>query len=51
MGKYKNPDIEVETIQDLIFYQYAKIIAKRAFSALDERGEAKTLRIHKEEIP
>jgi len=40
MGKYKNPDIEVETIQDLIFYQYAKIIAKRAFSALDGK-EAK----------
>lgn len=26
------PDIEVKTIQDLIFYQYAKIIARRAFS-------------------
>jgi len=32
MIKYKNPDREVKTIQDLIFYQYAKIIARRAFS-------------------
>jgi len=27
------PDRDVKTIQDLIYYQYAKIIAKRAFSA------------------
>src|SRR4030042_4470375 len=26
------PDKEVQTIKDLIFYQYAKIIAKRAFA-------------------
>lgn len=31
------PDIEVEKIQDLIFYQYAKIIARRAFSAKNGR--------------
>lgn len=29
------PDREVRTIQDLIYYQYAKIIARRAFSASD----------------
>jgi hypothetical protein len=27
------PDREVETIQDLIYYQYAKIIARRVFGA------------------
>lgn len=34
------PDRDVRTIQDLIYYQYAKIIARRAFSVLDGR-EAK----------
>ena len=34
------PDRDVETIQDLIFYQYAKIIARRAFSVPDGK-EAK----------
>jgi len=34
------PDREVETIQDLIYYQYAKIIARRAFSMPDGK-EAK----------
>lgn len=29
------PDSEVATIQDLIYYQYAKIIARRAFSSSD----------------
>jgi hypothetical protein len=29
------PDRDVKTIRDLIFYQYAKIIARRAFSAQD----------------
>ncbi|NIM97723.1 MAG: HNH endonuclease [candidate division Zixibacteria bacterium] len=29
------PDREVETVRDLIYYQYAKIIARRAFSATD----------------
>jgi 5-methylcytosine-specific restriction endonuclease McrA len=32
------PDRDVRTIRDLIYYQYAKIIAKRAFSCAD--GEA-----------
>jgi hypothetical protein len=27
------PDRDVKTIRDLIFYQYAKIIARRAFVA------------------
>jgi len=31
------PDRDVKTIQDLIYYQYAKIIARRAFGAADER--------------
>jgi len=31
------PDRNVKTIQDLIFYQYAKIMARRAFGAGDER--------------
>ena len=34
------PDRDVETIQDLIYYQYAKIIARRAFGAADGK-EAK----------
>jgi len=32
------PDREVSTIKDLIFYQYAKIIAKRAFSMPDGKS-------------
>lgn len=31
------PDKEVETIQDLFYYQYAKIIARSAFSMSDGR--------------
>ncbi len=34
------PDRDVKTIQDLIFYQYAKIIARRAFKTSDGK-EAK----------
>lgn len=34
------PDRDVKTIQDLIYYQYAKIIARRAFSATNGK-EAK----------
>ena len=34
------PDREVKTIKDLIYYQYAKIIARRAFDAADGK-EAK----------
>jgi len=34
------PDRDVETIRDLIYYQYAKIIARRAFRAADGK-EAK----------
>ena len=34
------PDRDVKTIQDLIYYQYAKIIARRAFGATDGK-EAK----------
>jgi len=34
------PDRDVKTIQDLIFYQYAKIIARRAFGVPDGK-EAK----------
>jgi len=34
------PDRDVETIRDLIFYQYAKIIACRAFASADGK-EAK----------
>ena len=29
------PDRDVDTIRDLIYYQYAKIIAKSAFAAFD----------------
>lgn len=29
------PDRDVKTIRDLIYYQYAKIIARRAFSMPD----------------
>jgi hypothetical protein len=34
------PDREVETIQDLIYYQYAKIIVRRASGVADGK-EAK----------
>jgi hypothetical protein len=34
------PDRDVETIRDLIFYQYAKIVARRAFASADGK-EAK----------
>ncbi len=34
------PDRDVETIRDLIYYQYAKVIARRAFNASDGK-EAK----------
>lgn len=34
------PDRDVKTVQDLIYYQYAKIIARRAFSSSDGK-EAK----------
>ena len=36
------PDRGVRTIRDLIYYQYAKIIARRAFSMPDGK-EAKKL--------
>jgi len=29
------PDRDVETIRDLIYYQYAKIMARRAFGVTD----------------
>jgi hypothetical protein len=32
------PDRDVKTIQDLIYYQYAKIIARSAFSVSDGKG-------------
>ena len=35
------PDIEVKTIKDLIFYQYSKIITKRAFSTQNGRTAKK----------
>jgi hypothetical protein len=35
------PDKSVKTIQDLIYYQYAKIIARRAFDATDGRQAKK----------
>jgi hypothetical protein len=34
------PDRDVKTIRDLIYYQYAKIIVRRAFGAADGK-EAK----------
>ena len=34
------PDRDVKTIQDLIYYQYVKIIVRRAFGAADGK-EAK----------
>jgi len=32
------PDRDVQSIRDLIYYQYSKIIAKRAFSASDGKS-------------
>ena len=40
------PDRDATTIGDLIYYQYAKIIAKSAFEAPDgSRGQGKALRV------
>jgi hypothetical protein len=33
------PDRDVKTVRDLIYYQYAKIIASRAFGAADGKKE------------
>ncbi len=33
------PDRDVKTIRDLIYYQYAKIVARRAFGAADGKIE------------
>ena len=39
-GEYLEPDRDVTTIGDLIYYQYAKIIAKSAFGVPDgSRGQ------------
>ncbi len=38
------PDRDVRTVRDLIFYQYAKIIARRAFSAPDGKEADTNLR-------
>ncbi|MDD1776798.1 MAG: hypothetical protein LUQ65_01410 [Candidatus Helarchaeota archaeon] len=38
------PDRDVKTIQDLIYYQYAKIIARRAFGAVDGKEADTNLR-------
>jgi hypothetical protein len=35
------PDRDVETIRDLIFYQYAKIMARRAFGMADGKEATK----------
>ncbi len=35
------PDRDVSTIRDLIYYQYAKIIAKSAFAASDGESSLK----------
>jgi hypothetical protein len=32
------PDRDVETIRDLIYYQYAKIIARSAFKMSNKKG-------------
>ena len=36
------PDRDVKTIRDLIFYQYAKIIARRAFDSADGKEAKKS---------
>ena len=33
------PDKDVKTVKDLIFYHYAKIIARRASGAADGKGD------------
>ena len=38
------PDRDVKTIQDLIYYQYAKIIVRRAFGAADGKEADTNLR-------
>jgi len=39
------PERDVKTIQDLIFYQYAKIIARRAFDVPDGKEAKKRFAI------
>ena len=46
LKRRKIPDREVETIQDLIYYQYARIIARRA-SGVSDGKEAKAGYLHK----
>ncbi len=36
------PDRDVETIRDLIYYQYAKVIARSAFKAADGKEAKKS---------
>ena len=46
------PDRDVRTIRDLIHYQYAKIIARSAFSAPDgTAAKGQLLRLHKADLP
>jgi hypothetical protein len=44
------PDRDVKTIQDLIYYQYAKIIARRAFGAADGKEAKKQSFISRQKI-
>jgi len=45
------PDRDATTIGDLIYYQYAKIIAKSAFGVHDgARGQGKALRVREADV-
>jgi hypothetical protein len=44
------PDRDVKTIRDLIYYQYAKIIVRRAFGAEDGKEAKKQSFISRQKI-
>ena len=44
------PNRDVKTIRDLIYYQYAKIIARRAFGAVDGKEAKKQSYISRQKI-
>ena len=44
------PDRDVMTIGDLIYYRYAEIIAKSAFGVPEGRGQGQTLRVREGEV-
>ncbi len=44
------PDKDVKTVKDLIFYQYAKIVARRAYGAEDGKEAKKQSFVYRQKI-